>query len=57
MCPFKSKPLLPISNNKVKVKVSVIFVLGSEMQLLILTWRAAFGGHFVTLIFCIPGNE
>ena len=26
--PFKSKPLLPISNNRVRVKVSVIFILG-----------------------------
>ena len=24
-CPFNSKPLLPISNNKVRIKVSVIF--------------------------------
>ena len=29
-CPFKSKPLLSISNNKVRVKVSVIFVLGQN---------------------------
>ena len=27
-CPFKSKPLLPISNNKVRVRVRVIFILG-----------------------------
>ena len=27
------------------------------MQLLILSWGAAFGGHFVTLIVSIPGNE
>ena len=31
-----SKPLLPISNNKVRVKVSVIFDSG-QMQLVILT--------------------
>ena len=33
---YKSEPLLPVSNNEVRVKVSIIFGLGS-LQLFILT--------------------
>ena len=33
-CPFKSKQLLPIFNNKVRIKVSVIFSFGLMQQLI-----------------------
>ena len=45
--PLKSRHFLPISNNKFRVKVSVILRSG-EMQQFIATRGVAFGGHFVT---------
>ena len=44
-CPFNSKPLLPISNNKVRIKVSVIFSIWEGVRVMV---REGGGGHFAT---------
>ena len=51
-CPFNSKRLLSIFNNKVRVKVGVIFG-GGKCSCLSLLLEQYLGGHFVTLIVFI----